>query len=186
MLTLTLTDTHGEWDPKADKFVYRQPVTIHMEHSLVSLSKWEEKWKKAFLDPTDTNRTQAEILDYFVCMVLDEDFDIRAFKMLTEENIKTISDYIQEYHGATKIKQDEKEHGKHGNTRGVITTSESIYATMLEIGMEKSYETWNLSRLMKLIEVYMNRQKPKKKQTKMETAAQYAALNAKRRKQFGM
>lgn len=159
---------------------------MRMEHSLVSLSKWEEKWNKPFLDPTDKDRPFAEYLDYFRCMVLDDDFDPTCFSMLTEENVKTILTYIQEYHGATKIKQDEKEHGKHGNTRGVITTSESIYATMLEIGMEKSYETWNLSRLMKLIEVYMNRQKPKKKQTKMETAAQYAALNAKRRKQFGM
>lgn len=185
MLLLKLKDTRGHWDVAKQDVVFMEPVTLRLEHSLLSLSKWEEKWKKPFLDPTDTNRPLEQSLDYIRCMMLD-DVDLSCLRMVGKKEYNIVAEYISTYQGATRIKQDPNFHGKRGNTSGKILTSESIYCMMVECGIEKAYETWNLTRLMKLIELYGEHQKPKKKQSKAETLGQYASLNAKRRRQLGM
>lgn len=161
MLILHLADVNGVWDEKTEKFVYKKGRTVHLEHSLLSIAKWEEKWKTAFLNPRKMKeRTQLQMLDYIACMIVD-DTPPKMLVLLTQEQINQITDYINTEHTATTIAQDPNKHGH--SIGGNLITSELVYCWMVEAGIEKAYETWNFSRLIKLIEVYNERQKQQSK-----------------------
>ena len=171
------TDTVELWDERIEEFVYIKGRTLFLEHSLISISKWESRWHKAYLKK-DPNRTVAETLDYVRCMSLTP-VDLQTVSRLGPKDIETIQAYINEQSTATTVKHI----GGPKNSNQTVT-SELIYAWMTELRIPWEAQKWHLSRLMTLIDVMNERQKPQKKMSRAQTAKQNAAINAARRAKY--
>ena len=145
-----------------------------IEHSLVSVSKWESTWKKPFLH-TELNRE--EWIDYIRCMTITQNVDPMAYKLIPNKLLKEIQDYVMEQKTATVIKDTG---GKKRN--GQLVTSELIYFWMASYNIPFECEKWHLSRLLTLIQVCSIESAPKKKMTKNEVYERQRAINRARRK----
>lgn len=166
------------WDSKREMFFTypEKPVTLQLEHSLVSLSKWEAKWNKPFLSSTD-KRTAEEIQDYVRCMLINKDVDPNIFLLLPEENIKEIIDYIDAPMTATTFSNRQDKPGKE------IITNELIYYWMIVLQIPfNPCEKWHLNRLMTLIRVCSIKNAPQKTMGANEIRNRNRALNDARRK----
>lgn len=166
------------WDEKENQFLYRKEQTLQLEHSLVSLSKWESKWKKAFLGKEE--KTSEETLDYIRCMTITQNVDPEVYSRLTNENIRAVNEYIGESQTATTFR---KERG--GGLNRETITSELIYYWMIAYNIPPEYQKWHLSRLLTLIRICTIKNAPPKKRSKNEIMRDNAALNAARRAKFG-
>ncbi len=153
-------------------------VVLKFEHSLLSLSKWEAKHKKAFLH---ANLTSADLLDYFQQMLLSpEDAEDLVFA-LEPKQLKELKDYVDSNQSASTVPSEPAP--KHNPE---VTTSELIYYWL--VGLQIPFhpvETWHLSRLMMLIQITSFKQKPAKKEKPGDTMARYAAINAANKKRLG-
>lgn len=173
------------FDETTDRFVdvYKGP-TFHLEHSLLSMSKWEAKYKKAFLSGKD-DKTQEELIDYFTMMVVSGDPD-DLIPNLDEDNLIAIGDYINnDLQTATTFQDD----GKPATSKEIVTT-EVIYYMMFANQIDKACEEWHINRLMTLIKVFSEKNKeadPKNKKTmsKADLMTRNRALNEARKKQLG-
>lgn len=167
------------WDDANQEFISVKQQTLQLEHSLVSLSKWESKWRKSFLSSKD--KTYEETLDYIKCMTITQNVDPYVYLCLTTENVTAINDYIDAPMTATVFYEDENNQSINKDT----VTSELIYYWMIayNIPFDKC-EKWHLNRLITLIRVCAIKNKPPKKMSPRATASQYAALNAARRKKY--
>ena len=177
MLTITVPISPEGWDEKKREFVKPKSQTLQLEHSLVSLSKWESKWQKPFYSKKDMSNEEA--LDYIKCMTLTKNVDPDVYNHLTQENIKTILDYIGNPMTATTFGKETNS----GNNREVIT-SELIYYWMIASNIPFECQKWHLNRLITLIRVCSVKNAPPKKRSKRDIMSRNAALNAARRKQF--
>lgn len=167
------------WDEQKQEFVYGKEQTLMLEHSLVSLSKWESKWNKAFL--SKTKKTLEETIDYVRCMTLTQNVNPEVYTRLSNENIREINDYI----GAPMTATHTSNHGpKQGGMSREIVTSELIYYWMIALNIPFECQKWHLNRLLTLIEVCNIKSQLPKKMSKREIASRNAALNAARRKKF--
>lgn len=145
------------------------------EHSLLSLSEWESKYKKPLLDKKD--KTIAEFADYIMMMELSGTLDQR---LINTDLINTLSSYIVDTPSATVIKSNESSHGSS------FITSESIYASMAMSQVPFTSETWNLNRLLNVLAIIGEKSNPKKKKKTMnQTMSDYRSLNAQRRAASG-
>lgn len=164
-----------DYDPVKQEFRSGKATTLKMEHSLVSLSKWEARHCKPFLGREEL--TQEELLDYAQCMThRSQEIDPEVFKHLTEANWKEILDYIHAPMTATTIsnKQNRK------MSREIIT-SEIIYYWMISLEIPMECQKWHLNRLLTLIDVVGIKNQPSKKMSKKDAAARYHSVNAARR-----
>lgn len=177
MLKIVVPAYHG-WDYKNEVFVDTDEVELTLEHSLVSISKWESKWNKSFI--SDDDKTAEEILDYIRCMTITQNVDPDTYTHLSRENIAQINNYLDAPLSATTISERE---GK--SKRRERITSEVIYANMVELGIPFECQKWPLQRLMMLIRVLQIRAEPAKKMSKRDIIASNSALNAARRKKLG-
>jgi hypothetical protein len=166
----TIQDTEM-WDPVTRRFYDVKGTTFTIEHSLVALSKWESKWKKHLLG--NPNLTTEELLDYYRCMVIEEDVDPRVFYCLSQEQLKEISDYLGDTMTATFFGSSKNDPPITDNRP---VTSELIYYWMFTAGIDKECENWHINRLMTLIRVASEENKPKKERTAGETMAHHRAL----------
>lgn len=174
---LKLVVSGGElWDERSQEFVTTEETTLVLEHSLVSLSKWESIVEKPFLGRDE--KTTEETLLYIMCMITSPEVPPEVFSALTDEHFKAVNDYINAKMTATWFSEE-----KGPKTRGEVITSEIIYYWMFTSGIPIECETWHLNRLLTLIRVFSVKNAPQKKSTKM-TAAQRTALNEARRKQL--
>ena len=148
-----------------------------MEHSLVSLSKWESRWHKPFLSSKNKTKTQEEILDYIRCMTLTQNVDPNVYYNLSRENCEKIQAYIDDPMTATTFNEINKP-----KTNSEIITSELIYYWMIAYNVPVEFEKWHLNRLLTLIKVCSIKNAPPKKMSKREIMNRNAALNASRRK----
>lgn len=176
MLKITVPDWE-DWNPITNKFITGRETTLTLEHSLVSVSKWESKYHKAFLskDP----KTDEEMLYYIQCMTItnpNKEIGEEVYRHLTAENRKAIENYIGDPMTATTINSRNRKQ----NGRGVIT-SELIYYWMTALNIPFECQRWHLNRLMTLIEVAAIKNQPSKKMGKKDIAAQNRSLNAARR-----
>ncbi len=174
MLTITIP-SRELWDEKAQEFVYTKEQTIQLEHSLVSIAKWESKWHKPFLAKSE--KTNEEIIDYVKCMTITQNVDSYVYNNLSAENIKKINQYIDDPMTATVFREDKTE-----KTNREIITSELIYYWMIALNIPEKFEKWHLNRLMTLIRVCNIKNTPKKKKSKTELLRERVSLNAARRK----
>ncbi len=181
MLRLRIEPPEG-FDEETQKFVKPDcpPTTLQLEHSLISLSRWESKWQKPFLDVRQ-ERTEEETLDYIRCMTINKNVDPNIYKYLNADHIRQINEYISSPMTATTI--NENGGRKVGGKREIIT-SEIIYSWMISFNVYKECEQWHLNRLLTLINVLSIQTGPKKKMSKTEQAMLSRELNAKRRAMF--
>lgn len=160
------------------EFVYTDAVTLHMEYSLISISKWESKFKKPFL--TKDDKTPEEIAYLYKCMCIDKNVPDIVFLTMPGNISQKIWDYINDPMTATTIT---RKGGKKGG-RGPTVTSELIYYWMIANQVPMECEKWHLNRLITLIEICNIKNQPPKKMSSAETMRQNAALNAARRAKY--
>ena len=173
MLQITIP---GEelWDEKKEEFVSRKEQTLKLEHSLVSLSKWESKWNKSFLSRKD--KTYDETIDYIRCMTITQNVDPEVYEHLTNENINQVNAYIEAPMSATYFPEEKDK----GGSREQIT-AELIYYWMISLNIPFECQKWHLNRLLALIKVCNMKNRPPKSMNRKEIMRRNAALNAQRR-----
>jgi len=176
MLTI-LVPAIEYWDEVNEIFVSGEKTELHLEHSLVSVQKWESKWGKAFL--SKAAKTAEETIDYIKCMLL-EDVEMSVIHRLTKENIDAINDYIAAPMTATTF----PDKGSKGNKTGELVTAEIIYYWMVSLNIPLECENWHLNRLITLIRVCDVKSQPAKKMKGAELAKSNAAINRARRKKY--
>lgn len=162
------------FDENTNEFYNIKGANLQLEHSLISISKWESKWKRPFM--SDGPKNVEETLDYFRCMTINKKIDPLVYKALNAQQIKEINEYIDDPMTATWIND---RNGKAGS-REIITT-EIIYYWMIKANIPLECEKWHLSRLMMLIRVFSIKDGPQKKMSKMETLQRNKELNEQRR-----
>lgn len=162
------------WDDKNSRFVLLPAVTLNLEHSLVSLSKWEMKWKKPFL--SKDQKTPEQIVDYIKCMTITQNVDPDVYSRLTRDNYKKVQEYIEDPMTATWFSKNQQKQ----QSRKIIT-SERIYSWMISAGVPFECQKWHLNRLLTLIQVCNIEGQPPKKMNRNELYSRNSALNAARR-----
>lgn len=175
---ITIPACEELWDPVRETFVSSDATKILIEHSLISVSKWEAKYCRPFLSEKGPQQPE-EILDYIRFMTLTRNVDPTAYYRIDESTMKEILAYIEAPMTATRITR------RNRVTNRRIITSEVIYYYMVELGIPFECERWPLNRLMTLIDVCNEKQGPKQKMSKSEIARQNRALNEARRKKTG-
>lgn len=175
MLTITIPSQEG-YNEETGTFFTTKEQTIRLEHSLISLSKWEMKWHKPFID--DKPKSYEENLDYIRCMTVDSNVDPSVYNFITADIFSKINDYINDPATATTVNHK----GKRPPKRARKTTSELLYCNMITLGIPLECEKWHLNRLLTLIDVCNEENTPSKKMSQKDTLSKYASLNAARRK----
>lgn len=176
MLRLEL-EAYEYYNETTNEFATIKPLVINLEHSLVSISKWESKWNKAFLsrDP----KTIEETNDYIKCMCVGQMIDDTIISRLTTKHKIAINEYIDAPMTATVIRSPEN---KRPNRE--IITSEIIYYWMIVYNIPFECEKWHLNRLLTLVNVCNIKNSPPKPMSKSELAKRNAEINAARRKRM--
>lgn len=177
MLQLTMPRTEF-WNEQTNEFVYVEETVLRLEHSLLSISKWESKWNKAFL--TKKEKSAEEILDYIRCMSLDEHPDY-IYQALSAEQLKEIDKYISLPMTATRIISSSLSQKENGKPKDVIT-SELVYYWMLSYQIPKECENWHLNKLMALIQVFNAKNTPPKKGNMRDIMKRNSQINDMRRR----
>lgn len=176
MLQLTIPAVE-QWDEQKQEFVYSKGQTLQLEHSLVSLSKWESKWCKPFL--SKQGKTFEETLDYIKNMTITQNVNPEVYQYLTNENIDQVNKYIEAPMTAAYFSED-----KTGKSSGERITAELIYYWMIALNIPFDCQKWHLNRLLALIKVCNINNKPPKKMGKKELMRRNATLNAARRQKL--
>lgn len=177
MLQINVQLSPEGWDEEKQEFVKPKTQELKLEHSLVSLTKWESKWCKPFLSTRE--KTFDETIDYIKCMTLTQNVDPDVYRYLSNENIKTINEYIEAPMTATVFPND-----KTGKGNREIITSELIYYWMISLNIPFECRKWHLNQLITLIRVCEIKNAPSKKMSKRSVMSQNSALNAARRKRL--
>lgn len=160
MITLTFNDTEY-WDEDKEEFIPADPFTKSFEHSLLSISKWEAKWKIPYL--TEQEKTVEQIKDYIKCTCLDDITDEQIDSMSINDFRKLI-DYFNDSQTASTIYDRSKKPASHRTL-----TSELIYAWMAILGIPFECDKWNFNRLFMLIRITSIEKNPDDKKNKMST-----------------
>ncbi len=174
MLQITIPETEL-FDETRQEFIYvDKPVTITLEHSLVSISKWESKWKKPYI--SDEEKTVEEVIDYIRCMTITQNVNPDIYYALNSEHFKAIEEYINDPHTATTF----TELGKPKRSREGVT-SELIYYWMCAYQIPFEAQKWHFNRLMTLIRIAGIKNSPETKMSKSDIFKSQRELNALRR-----
>ena len=176
MLEITIPEVEL-FDEAKQEFVHIKEQTLKLEHSLVSLSKWESKWNKPFLTKDDKN--YEETIDYIKCMTLTQNVNPDVYKYIDRVNIEKINKYIEAPMTATTFSQEQK-----GKSNREIITSELVYYWMVALNIPFECQKWHLNRLLTLVKVCSIKNQPPKKMSKREIWSHNTALNNARRKQL--
>ena len=162
------------WDEEKEEFVYTKKQKLQLEHSLVSISKWESKWCKPYL--SKESKTHEELLDYIRCMTITQNVDPYVYYCLTKENMEQIQKYIEAPMTATTFSKEPK-----GCSSRETITAEIIYYWMISLGIPLECQKWHFNRLFTLIKVCNIKNQPPKKRSRREIMSQHAAINEARR-----
>ena len=168
------------FDEATETFSSFDDVVLDLEHSLVSLSKWESIYQKPFLGP-DT-KTPEEMLGYIKAMIMTPDFLPDVIYRLSNENLQEINDYISSNQSATTFNELLEDKGR---GRAEVITSELIYYWLVSFTIPFECETWHLNRLFSLIRICNIKNSKEKKMSRSELNARNRALNAERRTRLG-
>lgn len=161
------------YDEEKEEFITTKTQTLHLEHSLVSLAKWESKWNKPFL--TKDNKTYEETIDYIRCMTITQNVSEDTYRLLTSEHIQQVNEYINLPMTATTFSNQKKTPSKE------VVTAEIIYYWMISLNIPFECQKWHLNRLLTLINVCNIKNQPKKKMSKRDILNRNKALNKARR-----
>lgn len=169
------------WDPIKEEFVSIKEQNLLLEHSLLSVDKWESKWKKPYLG--SESKTPIEVIDYIRCMTITKNVNPYVYYAIPESEIKRIDEYIRDPMTATTF-NDRREGARSRNKKEVIT-SEVIYWQMTQLNIPFEWERRHLNKLLTLIQIGAIKSEPPKQMSKGEISRQNRALNAARRKKYG-
>ena len=181
---------HEGWDAKKEEFVNTPSVVLRLEHSLVSLSKWESKHKKPYLKENEA-KTPEEILDYIKCMTITQNVPDEVYALLTKQDMEKINDYIIDPMTATWFNENNANNGSVPQThrKKEQITSELIYYWMISYRIPMQCEKWHLNRLLTLIRIFSIKDAEangkSNKMSRRDIVSQNRALNAARRQALG-
>jgi hypothetical protein len=161
------------FNESTEEFESQDDVVLKLEHSLVSLSKWESEFEKPFLN--NDKKTPEEIYGYIKAMIIDECSN-EILLRLSNQNIQEINEYIDAKRSATTFGVMPEKRGK-----AEVITSELIYYWMVTFNIPFECETWHLNRLFALIRICNLKNSTPKKMSKNEIAMRNRELNAKRK-----
>lgn len=152
-------------------------VVLQFEHSLLSLSKWESRHKKPFL--VEEGQTFEDMIDYYADMLLN-DVDPMLIYRMTPKQLDQVKDYIDAPHTASSVPQQPNQ----AHVPKEIITSELIYYWMVSLNIPFEAESWNLSRLMMLIQITSYKAQPPKERSQADMYAKFREANAARKKKY--
>lgn len=180
MITVTIPPSEV-YDQKNNMF-YKvdKPVTIQLEHSLISVQKWESKWGKSFLGTK--KKTQAETIDYLRCMCMTPNVKDDIFYCIPQKEINRIASYIEAPMTALVFRGVGT-----GTTprKREIVTADIIYYWMISYNIPSEYRKWHLNQLLTLIQVFNEKNAPKKKRrSRMDILNDYKSINEANRALF--
>jgi hypothetical protein len=175
VLTITVPGVEL-FDEESNQFKTSQDAVLQLEHSLVSLSKWESIYEKPFLGKEA--KTTEEVLGYIKCMTLNEDVPPDVYSRLSRSNIEDVNNYINAKMTATWFAERKQKPSQE------VITAEVIYYWMVSMNIPLEFQNWHLNRLFTLIQVISLKNEPGKKLSKGELAARNRALNEQRRQQY--
>lgn len=171
------------WDEENEEFLYPDRIELELEHSLLSLSKWESKHQKPFL--SSEKKTREEVFSYIQCMVVTPGLDLDVLYDLSQESLSEIQSYIDSTQSATTF--GSLPGGRRGSSE--VITSELIYYWLVAFTIPFESESWHLNRLFSLIRIANDKNAKAngggKKLSRHELAQRYRDLNAKRRAETG-
>lgn len=169
---LTITVPSEEiYDEQNNVFDCLPEVKMTLEHSLLSISKWEIIWHKPFL--SDDDKSHEEEISYVKCMTLSDNIDDKVYERIDSRILDQIDKYINDSQTALFIP-------KENNSKEFIT-SEYIYYWMAMNNIPFECEKWHLNRLLSLIYLCHAMNSPKKKKSESEIIAEHRQLNKMRR-----
>ena len=168
------------YDEKNQEFVEVKKATkLVLEHSLVSISKWEMKYKKAYL--SDRPMNEEEVLYYIKCMTISQNIDDSVYLGLSKDDIIKIKNYIED--DMTAVKFPDGISGQR-QARRETYTSELIYYLMTANNIPVEFQKWHLNRLLTLLKVCAVKNTPPKRRSKSQLTKDYAAINRANRAKF--
>lgn len=176
MLKLVIPDSEEIFDERTNEFRVIKGATLQLEHSLLSISKWEATWHKPFMAKND--KSNLEIIDYIRCMTLTQNVDPEVYAILTEKNLKDVMDYIEDPMTATTFSGGKDHHAKQ------FVTNELIYHSMIQYGIPFECQKWHINRLMTLIRVCAAEANGGKKMSQKDLIARHKAINAANRAKY--
>ena len=177
MLTVHVPTGNESYNEATQTFI-NETVPVRLEHSLLSMSKWEAKYQKPFLSTSEEHaKAHSEVIDYITMMVLGTPITEDLLDRLIEHNLTEIQEYIADKQTATWITERKKPGAQSSET----ITSELIYYWMFSYQIDISCESWHINRLLTLIRIFGIKQEKPEKMSKTEANAQRKALNAQRR-----
>lgn len=158
------------FDERTEEFIEVKACTLQLEHSLISISKWEAKWRKPFLSKDE--KTEEETLDYIRCMTITQNVDPMVYKALPNSEIQRIKDYMNAPMTATWFKEDKRPPSRR------VVTSELVYYWMIAQNIPFECEKWHFNRLMTLIRICGEKSAPQKKMSKSDRKSLMAQRRA--------
>lgn len=178
MLTIHIPKKEG-FDERTQEFVDIKSRDLRLEHSLVSISKWESKHNKPFLSTTgEENKTAEETLDYIRCMTITQNVPDSVYGFIPSSEMRRITEYIDAPMTATTFNNN-------SNTKGdSVITAEIIYHWMIAYKIPFECQKWHLNRLLTLINVCSIKSKPPKKMSKSQMRARYRDINSQRKQKL--
>lgn len=175
MLKIHIPETEA-YSSEYNKFINVKATDVVLEHSLISISKWEAKYHKPFFD-NNVEKTHDEIIDYIQFMSLSSNVDPNVFRLIPSDEMDRILKYIKDPQTATTFSDE-----KNGRVSREIVTSELIYYWMVALQIPFECQKWHIERLLALIKICNIKNNPDKhKMSKSDIYAQNRILNAKRR-----
>ena len=178
MLKITVA-AEEQWDDEKQEFLPAlKPTELTLEHSLISLSKWESKWHVPYLS-TQLNMEQTR--DYIRCMCLTQNVPDDIFDRISPATINQVSEYIKDTMTATWFNNGREQTHSNGRMNGEIITAEIIYYWMVSMNIPMECQKWHLNRLLTLVRVIGEKNAPPKKMSQADIARRYADLNAQRK-----
>ena len=175
MLKLEFPIEEG-FDESTNEFVVKSQIVLELEHSLVSVSKWESHFEKPFLATQE--KSLEEILWYIRAMIITPDVPGDLFDWLTESHLNEINEYISSKQTATWFTGSDDKPSKE------TITAELIYYWMIALNIPFECQHWHLNRLLTLVKVCNLKNTPEKTLSKAEIARRNRELNEKRQKQY--
>lgn len=177
MLEITIP-SFQVYNEKTNEILDVDGVTLKLEHSLVSLRKWEQIWHKPFLGKDEKNLE--EMASYFECMTISPANISKDLYLYMPEVYKAkIVSYIEDPMTATWFADKKKKRGAAKNNREIIT-AEVIYYWMITLNVPVEFQKWHLNTLLTLIRTISEKNGNGEKKDRSEWLSERRALNAER------
>jgi hypothetical protein len=177
MLKLVIEGTEY-YNQETETFETVGDVVLMLEHSLVSVSKWESKFEKPFL--TKDNKTTEEVLFYVEAMILTPNYPEGIINSFTQKSIDAVNNYIESKQSATTFGKMPEQ-----RSRGEIITSELIYYWMVAFNIPFECQHWHLNRLLALVRICNIKASKPKKMGRTELLQRNRQLNEQRKAELG-